>query len=73
MLRVQVEEQRKNVLIAATKCEKMLQGIEQCMLLSFFLLQFHLLIYIFSIIYFNTKRLTEHFRYIYICTNVHKR
>lgn len=32
VLRVQVEEQRKNVLIAATKCEKMLQGIEQCML-----------------------------------------
>lgn len=35
VLRVQVEEQRKNVLIAATKCEKMLQGIEQCMLLRF--------------------------------------
>lgn len=30
VLRVVVEEQRKNVLIAAENCEKMLQGIEKC-------------------------------------------
>lgn len=48
VLRVQVEEQRKNVLIAATKCEKMLQGIEQCMLYPFsFVYIFFTLIYIF--------------------------
>uniref|UniRef100_A0A336KTI1 CSON011058 protein n=1 Tax=Culicoides sonorensis TaxID=179676 RepID=A0A336KTI1_CULSO len=31
VLRIEVEAQRKDVLIAATECEKMLQGIEQCM------------------------------------------
>ena len=30
VLRVAVEEQRKNVLIAAENCEKMLKGIEKC-------------------------------------------
>lgn len=64
VLRVQVEEQRKNVLIAATKCEKMLQGIEQCKLPIFFES-------FFSIIYFNTKRLTPVITtYTFICTNV---